>query len=195
MKFRKLSFPGKKFAAPALLGARGRSQQRGFLSMELTVVLILVGVAAAGIAYSMNENSKRQKVEASQQLLQNVAFELKKQYGMRYATVTTERAVRSNVVPDQFKLSPSTAQNPYDGLLAFTPATLTTANDAVDITWPNQPSNRCSDLVTATENLFRRVSVAGTVVKPIDGDLNVATLSDQCVSAGTVAITFSVGRS
>ena len=63
--------------------------------------------------------------------------------------------------------------------------------------WGNVPGvEACNSIVRAVERDLRRVVVAGTTVKPLDGVLNTANLTTACdVANGVVALELAIGRS
>jgi hypothetical protein len=76
-------------------------------------------------------------------------------------------------------------------------ATLAAANDGFRIELTGLTNQVCSELVQTAQAAARRVLVNGTVVKPLNGTLNTATLGNQCTADGTAdaqVVSFDFGR-
>lgn len=173
-----------------------RRTQLGLTMVEAGVVLILL----AGLSYfafnQFSSSQRRNQVRENVTLVTDLAAAVKQKFGYtnRYGAVTTALLVQSNTIPREMHASATTAINNYGGAITAAPATLVSANDAVRLTWANVPNDQCVDFVVGAENTARRVRVAGTEVKPNNGNLNLATLATQCASAAAVAVDFDIGR-
>ena len=181
----------------------GKKTSRGFLSVELGLVLLVVAVLIVGAVLFFTDNMRKTSVSSNVQLIQAISGAAKSTYGARndYANVTTTIAVRSHTIPTEMRDgSATTASNPFGASVTVAPATSGTggANDVLNLIWGNVPADQCSDIVTSVASAMRRIEIAGTDVKTLDGTLNNANLTTQCESAGTsgnVSITFVIGRS
>ena len=89
----------------------------------------------------------------------------------------------------------TTATNSFGGAIRVVPATLTGANDALNVAWPNVPKNQCSDIVLGIAGSARQIQVGGVAVKATDAPPNIATIETQCDAADAVTINMFVGRS
>lgn len=174
-----------------------RRKQAGLSMVELAIALVIVAILAGAAYFGFQANSRRAAVADNVSQITSIAGDLQKYFGRQnqYGALTTALAVTSRVVPEQLRVpGTQTAQNSYGGAITFAPQTLTTANDAARVTWPTVPQAQCSDLVVGVSNAARQITVAGVVVKPTDGALNLATLSTQCESALAVAVLLDIGR-
>ena len=174
-----------------------RTKQRGIAMIELTFALIGLAILAGGVYYAFQQNTRKTEIKEAVSTVTSIAGELRSKFGSTnlYGTVTTAIAVQSRSIPERFRnVGTNTASNMWGGLITVTPVTLTAANDAVSLSFANVPQDECVDIVVGTQNTGRRISVGGTVVRPTDGVLNLATLATQCESAARVAIVWDVGR-
>lgn len=187
--------PAQMILASRARAARGA--QRGVTMIELTVVLVIAGLLAAAVFLGFQANSRRTAVANNTAQVTETAAELKKKFGItnQYGALTTALAVQSRVIPESLRLTPTTAQNSYGGLITVAPVTLVSANDAALLTWPTVPQNQCMDLVIAVSDVARRITVNGVVVKPTDQALNIGTLATNCELIATPTVLFAVGRS
>jgi hypothetical protein len=97
------------------------------------------------------------------------------------------------VIPPSTHVTATTANNKYSGAITLVDNSLTTPGTAL-LTYANVPAEECSGIVNGTQSLARQMAVAGTEVKPLDGQINLATLNTQCISAANVAITWTISR-
>lgn len=173
-------------------------RNRGFTIVELMIVLA-VGVAliSAAIALFSTIRANMRANNHKSDLVQIIS-KAQSVFGASnlYGDVTTAIAVGANTFPDGARIpGTATAQNRYGGLWSVAPATLVSANDALALTDPNVHSPDCFNLVAAVAPMNRRVSVAGSVVKVLDGNLDTAAARAACESAQNVAIVWEFGRS
>lgn len=172
--------------------------QRGISALEFGLVLLLIAILTVAAIIFYRDNLRKTSVNNNIAHLLATAGAARSVYGQtnQYANVTTAIAVRGNIIPSALRDgNAATATNSLGGAITVAPATLTGANDTLQITWPNVPANQCSDIVMGIQAEGRRVQVAGADVKPTDGVVNIATVTTQCDSAATVAIDMFVGRS
>ena len=187
--------------APARRLPRARAsaghRQRGF-GMVAMLLSLVIGAILVGAVYSQYTDSTRKaRIEKAQAEIAIMASSAQKLYGNtnQYGAVTTAIAVQSGVVPQRLRVgTTTTAQNSYDGAITFTPATLTSANDALEMRYTNVKSEDCQALVLGSDVLTRRIQVNGSDVKPTDGTMSIATLSTACDAEPTNNIAFIFGR-
>lgn len=171
---------------------------RGFMSIELGLVLMVVAIAIAAAVLWYRDTLRKESVKNNGAELISTASNLVAKYGQlnRYGDVTSEIAVQAGIVPAHLRdPGANTAANRFGGVIALTPQTLTAPNDSVQIDWPNTPSNQCSDIITQAQGEFRVISVSGTEVKADGADLDLAALEAACGSGGApVDLSLTVGR-
>lgn len=173
-----------------------KGKQRGFSMLEIGVALIVIAGAAYAVFNAFENNSRRASIQDNTNAITQISADIKKKFGLnnQYAGVTTAVLVNSRTIPQEMRTGAGTANNTYGGAITAAVQTLTVANDGLRLTWPRVPTSECMDLVTGTQQVARRVRVAGTDVKPLDGALNQTTLSTQCESAAVVTVDYDIGR-
>ena len=172
--------------------------KKGFLSLELGLVLLVVAVAIVAAVLSYRDNLRKTSINNNTQQISSTSANLRAKYGQAnlYGSVTTALAVRSQSIPEALRDgTAATASNSFGGAIVVTPATLTGANDAVQLDWPNVPANQCSDLVTNVQREMRQISVGSTSVKDNNGTLDLNALETACESSPAQTLKFWIGRS
>lgn len=179
-------------------GPERAERQGGFLSLELGLVLLVVALAIVAAVLYYRDNLRKMSVNNTTQQILTTSSNLRAKYGQTnaYSNVTTALAVRSGSIPEALRDgSAPTATNSFGGSITAAPATLSGANDSVQVSWPNVPANQCSDIVTNVEREMRQVAVDSTTVKPNNGSIDFTALETACDSGSAVTINFWVGRS
>jgi hypothetical protein len=176
---------------------RTTSAQRGFLSLEAGLVLLVVALAIVAAVIYYRDNLRRTSINTNVTQMLATAGAARSTFGQanRYADVTTAIAVSANVIPSTLRSgTDQAATNIFGGTIEAAPAQLTTAADVLRIEWPNVPAGQCIEIAMGIQGELRRLDIAGTTVKPTDAPLNLATTTTACESAGTVEIAMFVGR-
>lgn len=176
---------------------RGSKRQRGMSLIEITIVMIVAALVATAAVFGFQNLQRRNEVQDNVTQIVEIGAELQRKFGVnnQYGAVTTAVGVRSRTIPPQLRVGTTdTATNSYGGLITLAAGTITVTNDVVQLAWNNVPQSQCVDLVIATSNVARRISVAGTVVKADGAPLNAATLIAQCESALRVVLLYEIGR-
>lgn len=174
-----------------------RLAQRGLSMIELGLVLIVVAIIGVGVYQAFANQQRRTEIDQNQAVISNILGALQAQFGKTntYGDITTAVAVQSRVFPADLRIgTTNTAQNSYGGLIEAAPATCVSTNDCATLSWPSVPRAQCSEIVTLVQPYARRVQIGTTDVKPLDGALNVGTLSTTCDGAATHTLVFTVGR-
>jgi prepilin-type N-terminal cleavage/methylation domain-containing protein len=187
--------------ARTLGGLRKSSRyQKGFSLLELGLTLLIVGILIGVAAIIFANNNRKVSINKNAQQLQLIAGTAKSNFGMRnlYGSVNTAVAVQGHIIPGELRDGTSaTATNTFGAPITVTSLTTPGAGspDALTLTWGSVPADQCSELVVSVADAFRRVTVAGTDVKPLDGSLNPVLLTTQCEASANVSISFVIGRS
>ncbi len=184
------------------VGSLLQRAQRGFLSLEAGLVLLVVALLVVAAVYGYRDNLRKTSVNNNITHILATAGAARSTFGQanQYANVTTAIAVSGNVIPASLRDGAAqTATNTFGGAITVAPIALGGgAIDALQVTWPNVPSNQCSDIVMGVQAELRRVQVATTDVKALDAPVSIANTTTQCESAGAfgnVALDLFVGRS
>lgn len=172
-------------------------KQGGFVLEGMTLVMLIVAIlVVAGIAWYL-QSLRSSSVNNNTSELISISATAKKKYGIanQYSNVTTAIAVTGQVIPIWLRDgTATTATNSFGGAITVTPATLTGADDALNVAWPNVPKSQCSDIVNGLGASARRIQVAGVDVKATDAVMNIATVETQCDSADALLLNVYVGR-
>lgn len=173
---------------------RSLSSQRGVSVLSVLLGLILGAVVAALAYQQYTQAQSKTKLESVNSEIVAIIGDAQATYGKYgYAGLTTAAAVKGQTIPASRADSATTAKNVYGGAIDLVDNGGTTPNTGL-LTYALVPTEHCSSLVSGTESLSRRVQVAGTDVKPLDGALNVVTLTNKCASAAAVSIAWTLGR-
>lgn len=174
--------------------------QRGFLSVEMGLVMLVVAILVVGAVVFFNSNLRKTSIQNNVQQIQSMAGTAKATYGYQnlYGQVTTAVAVQGHVIPNSLRDgTAATATNNFGSAITVVPANGTGTNDMLNVAWGNVPADQCSDIVLGVASSLRRISVGATIVKPLDGTVAIAALNTACevnTNTGVVALTLSIGR-
>lgn len=172
--------------------------ENGFLSLEAGLVLLVVALAIVSAVMFYRDNLRKTSINTNVNQILATAGAARSVFGQanQYGQVTTAIAVSSNIIPSTLRNGNSqTATNNFGGEISVVPTNLSGTSDGLKITWPNVPSNQCIEIVMGVHAELRKLQVAGTDIKPLDSNLNIANTSSQCESSGHVALDLFVGRS
>ena len=174
-------------------GASKRQRQKGMSLIQALFVLVLGGIALSVALNQYQSGEKSSRVQKNVGDVMEIVGQAKSNYGQySYKNLTTEVAVKGGVIPSRLADTATTAKNDFGGditLIATAPA-----DGTATLTFTNILPEMCTQLVAATAGSARLISVGGTVVKPMDGELNMGTLSDQCTAAASAAVVWVIGR-
>lgn len=171
--------------------------ENGFLSLEAGLVLLVVALAIVSAVMYYRDNLRKTSINNNVNQILATAGAARSVFGQanQYAQVTTAIAVSANIIPSALRNgSTQTATNNFGGEISVAPANLSGTADGLKITWPNVPSNQCIEIIMGVQAELRKLQVAGTDIKPLDSNLNIANTSSQCESSSHVALDLFVGR-
>ncbi|WP_426172473.1 type 4 pilus major pilin [Pseudoduganella sp. R-34] len=172
-------------------------KQRGDFLVSLTVALIIVALMVMSAMGWFKTNSSKVDVGEAKNLVNAIGGGLRSNFGANneYPSLTTAAAVQSGVIPASLRIAgTNTANNPYGGAITATPVNCTGTSDCASQSWANVPTSACMELVLGTMSGARRITVGGSVVKPLDAKINTATLGTACDAAAPVTIVWDHGR-
>lgn len=172
-------------------------RELGALSLELGLVLLVLLLIIAGAVWAYRDNIRKTSVNENTSQLLHVSSNMISKYGKpgRYADVTTAIAIRAGVIPANLRTGAGvTATNLFGGAITVTPQTLTGANDSMLLAWPGVTRNQCSDIVSGVAGEFRRIDIGAAVVKPDNGQLDIAALEAACDANDTSNLNLFIGR-
>lgn len=171
--------------------------QKGFLSLEAGLVLLVVALAIVSAVMYYRDNLRKTSINNNVNQILATTGAARSVFGQanQYAQVTTAIAVSANIIPSALRNgSTQTATNNFGGEIRVAPANLSGTADGLKITWPNVPSNQCIEIIMGVQAELRQLQVAGTDIKPLDSGLNIANTSSQCESSSHVDLDLFVGR-
>jgi Tfp pilus assembly protein PilE len=175
-----------------------RRRQAGDILVTLMIALIVLAVMAGAAYVWYSDTSKQQATKDAAAKINYIAGKLQSQFGVNndYPNITTAVAVQSRAIPPDMRVSgANTAVNMFGGTVSVAPSNCSATNDCAAMTWTNVPADNCTDLVLMTAKMARRITVAGTAVKVLDGAMPSATLTGKCDAAAPVTIVWDYGRS
>jgi prepilin-type N-terminal cleavage/methylation domain-containing protein len=168
---------------------------RGMTLVEVSIVLIIVGIIGALMFAILPSLMASAKARNETELLRTVINSVHKLRSNKpnFAGVDTALVVSSGVVPSAM-VNGTSIVNQQAGTITIAAATVTTANDAVTMTSTNYSDALCKELAVNMESAVARIAVNGTEVKAVNAVLNDAGLFAACTgNANSVAFTFTKG--
>ena len=169
-----------------------KAKQRGISLIQALFVLVLGGIA---LVVTLNQYQTGERNSSVQKYIGDVTEIIgaaKINFGQfNYVGLTTAIAIGNGVIPQRLATSGTTAAADWGGAITLV-AGATAATG--DLRFAGVPSAMCAMIVNGTAQVARQVTVAGTDVKVLDGQLDIGALSTQCNSAANVDITWVIGR-
>lgn len=183
--------------APTRLHARLRGQA-GLTLLEMALVLLVAAIIIAGAVKLYSDNLRTTSINTNVAAIQATVGKIKQKFGVlgQYGEITTANATQNGIFGDLRVVGTNTANTPFSTPITVAPATLTAANDAVQLTWTGVPANQCSDIVVGVQDTLRRMSVGATEVKALDTrSVDITSLGAACEADDIVTLQLWIGRS
>lgn len=181
----------------ARMSRRGRSNERG-VSMLSALLALVIGAVVVAIGYDQYTDAQRKaRIDAQVSEVTSIIVESQKVYGVsnQYGSVTTAVAVRGGIIPPRLRVgTTTTARNKNGGAITLAPATGTSTNDMLKLTYSAVRQSDCQAVIMAVEPYTRQIQIGTTDVKPLDSALVAGTMATQCDAAAPVAVSFFFGR-
>lgn len=168
------------------------AKQAGVTLTEM-LVSIVVMVAIVGFVYFMKSQVYGPLLgwmEASTVSTHISKIEAVYSGAANYAGLTTASMATASIVQNKFLPGGGVINNRFNGSVTLGIATINTTSDALTYSDGNVRSDSCTTLVNQLADDADRISVAGTIVKPLNGNINPGTLKTQCDSANNVVVLF-----
>jgi prepilin-type N-terminal cleavage/methylation domain-containing protein len=168
-------------------------KQRGYSMIEIAIGTVIVGLLLAvtisyvrGIIADNRANDELKEIPL-------VMSKLTKMYSNRpnFNGVTTAVAAQNNVYPpERINAGGVTLNNRFGGAITVAAGTTLQADDSVVLTYTGVGASECKTMVPQLEKSMTQITVGGTVVMPIGGNVNFATLGTSCADNVTVLYQF-----
>lgn len=175
------------------LGNRRFSGHRGFTLVEMLIIIAIVGVVVGGIAAGVTRGLAKQRANDESSELQEVVTNIQGAYSNKsnYAGVTAAQLITLSVFPEA-RVSGTTVSNRWSGAVTVAAATCSIANDCAAMTSTAVPDTECKGVVQKVDGVMRIITVNGTSVKALGGQLDLTALGTACANgANTIVYTFS----
>ena len=174
-----------------------RKQQGGWGLLETLIVIAVAGLAIGAVVARGNNATEKEKINQDMQSLQVLGQNLAQSFATKpdTAAVTVAYAIAYQAAP-QDMINGAALRNKVGGSIAVAPATLNTANDAIQITSNNYDQQGCLSLASKAAATFRTVTVNTTVVKAATAPaVTEATLQGACTNttANTIDLVIAKG--
>jgi hypothetical protein len=105
-----------------------------------------------------------------------------------YAGLTTANMATPSIFPAKYLPGGGVVNNRFGGGVTLAIATISTTNDTIQYINGGVRSDSCTTIVNQLVDDADRISVAGTVVKAHNGNLDAATMKTRCDSDNAVVI-------
>jgi PilS N terminal len=156
--------------------------------------IALLGIAVAAALPLFSTNTSKVGVEGSINEHLDLIADLKRNFSQtNYIGVTSQVVAQQALFGTMRNSDGVSATNRWGGAVTVVDNNATSPGTAL-LASAGVPQDDCSRFVNGIASQLRQVTVAGTVVKPLDGQLNPATVGTQCQSSGVVAVAGLVGR-
>lgn len=168
-------------------------RQRGFTLMEMLLVIAIIGAFVYFMFNLFGESKDSASAIRTANRVANIIADTTDLLSGQATTAAcvTATVISNGAIPDEM-VSGSTIKNSYGGDVTLASGGVAggTANACL-LTFEDVPQDDCSRIVRRTEQLADRITVAGTHVKTIARDLDIASLGTQCSSANQVVLVWS----
>jgi hypothetical protein len=169
-----------------------RKFQGGWILGALLALVLAAAVTAVMFGHWTGSDGQARISKNTAHVTSIIAQARSSYSSMGFNGLTTQVAIGGNVIPAALQTSTTTAANEWSGAVTLVDNSATTAKTGL-LTWASVPSADYVVMVQRTQSQARRIDVAGTAVKSLDGTLNMTTLNTQCMSSAQVSIAWTIG--
>lgn len=161
---------------------KGRTS-RGFGLLEVILVFAIV-IGAAAVTFSVYQSAKpTADIANAVAKMTTITGNLKSTFGVNhsYRGISTQLAIQAQAIPADMVTDATHAHSQWGSLNVYM-----TSNTQFALVYANVPSDACTKLVMAIQNLYRDVTVKGTPVIA-NGVVDTNAIVTQC-GAGPAGI-------
>lgn len=175
-----------------------KKRQHGLTVVELVIAITLsLLVVAAGIV-GASKFVAANKVSQTLEELPLIFTKTQKVYSSaaNYSGISITNLVNNRVFPADLVTAgtPPTVANRMGGAITVAAGTISVANDGAAFSLSGLPEEACVDIVNGMQASAARVSVDGSVVKPINGTLDIPGLGTACNDSASNTVEFLIGK-
>lgn len=175
-----------------------KQRQRGLTVVELVIAMTLsLLVVAAGIA-GASKFIQSNKVSQTLEDLPLIFTKTQKAYSsaVLYTGLDITSLVNNRVFPNELVAAgaPPTVSNRLGGTITVALGTITVANDGAEFSLTGVPEEACVDIVQGMQAAAAKVTVGATVVKAINGSLDVAATGTSCAATASNTVKFLISK-
>lgn len=171
-----------------------RRRQAGYTLLELSFVMILVGgmayYAISGFLSDRDSGMIKSEIENTFKVISETMSQYSTQSD--FGNVSTDVLRQFGVFPPSM-VSGNQVHNQNHGTVTAVPASVAFQNDGVTFTETNYTQSMCQKVLPRIDAGVRLLAVNGTVVKPLDGKLQMEMLGANCRSDNNT-ITFVISK-
>ncbi len=146
--------------------AVGAKNQSGFTLIEISFVLVVIGLLLAAALTGAKSYIDTQKANGEAIAYHRAVSNLQMKYrgAPNTAAVTTANAVTGNIFDASFVVDKvaRTVANQFGGAITVAPATISVANDAFALTTREIPDAVCQKIVPLTVEWVAKIDITGT---------------------------------
>ena len=171
-----------------------KSRQSGFTLVELGIVLALIGIGLFFAISKMQETGDASRAQNVANDISTTVNNIQRFYSTVQefpSTINQADLISNKVVPAKWVAttpSGSAITGPFGGAVTITRDGTLTSEASIQI--QNVPSRICSEMGRLMADGYRTITVGTTLVKAVNGSLDIGALGTSCSSAGTVSMTF-----
>lgn len=158
------------------------NNQRGYTIVELSIVMVVVGVIIAGISLGVVKLLASNRANDETKMLQQVVSTIQKHFAnyADYSTISTSNEVKSGTFPDNLSnITAGTEANRWGGAVTLAASG---GNARFTLTTTNVPSYECREVIPQLDGFTYTVSVNGSSVKAAGASTNQSSLLTACNS-------------
>lgn len=162
--------------------------ERGISFIPILLGLVIVALFTVVVVNQYNDSVRTTRIEGAKSEITTIISNAQRSYGAarQFAAVTTPMAINGNIIPANMRVGAG-AQNVYDQAVLLVAQTCAVAGDCLRLTYPTAPGD-CQEVVLAALPFTRLITVGTTVVRPLDGAINMASLNTACNVAAAASV-------